>query len=252
MPDEKKTILLVEDEAILALAQKEILVQAGYEVMLAHDGESAVAGVEEAGRIDLVLMDIDLGRALTALGRRRIILQNHDIPVVFLSSHTEPETVNRTEKITSYGYIDKNSGETVLLNSLKMAFRLFSAHSDIRRQKTEIEAANKELAATVEELQATNEQFEAANEALIRSQNEILASRAELSEREAWFRALYEKSPVSIELYGPDGFLTDANRACLAIFGVSDVTHIRDSTSSKIRTSPKISRQSFAAANSEI
>ncbi len=227
MPDEKKTILLVEDEAILALAQKEILVQAGYEVMLAHDGESAVAGVEEAGRIDLVLMDIDLGRGIDGTRAAEIILQNHDIPVVFLSSHTEPETVNRTEKITSYGYIDKNSGETVLLNSLKMAFRLFSAHSDIRRQKTEIEAANKELAATVEELQATNEQFEAANEALIRSQNEILASRAELSEREAWFRALYEKSPVSIELYGPDGFLTDANRACLAIFGVSDVTHIR-------------------------
>jgi hypothetical protein len=34
-------------------------------------------------------------------------------PNCFLSSHTEPEVVEKTEGITSYGYIVKNSGETV-------------------------------------------------------------------------------------------------------------------------------------------
>jgi PAS domain S-box-containing protein len=227
MPDEKKTILLVEDEVILALSQKEILTGAGYEVMLAHDGESAVIKAGETARIDLILMDIDLGRGIDGTQAAGIILQNRDIPVVFLSSHTEPEIVNRTDTITSYGYIDKNSGVTVLLNSLKMAFRLFNAHADIRDRKMEIEAVNKELAATIEELQATNEEFEAANEELLSSQNELLAGKAKLAEREAWFRALYEKSPISIELYGPDGLLADANQACLTVFGVSDVTHIR-------------------------
>ncbi len=227
MPDEKKTILLVEDEAILALSQKEILTKAGYDVLLAHDGESAIASVGETGRIDLILMDIDLGKGIDGTQAAEIILQNRDIPVVFLSSHTEPEIVNRTDRITSYGYIDKNSGVTVLLNSLKMAFRLFKAHSDIRGQKMEIEATNEELAATVEELQATNEEFEAANEELISSQKELLLSKSELADREAWFRALYEKSPISIELYGPDASLIDVNQACLTIFGVSDVTHIR-------------------------
>ncbi len=38
-----------------------------------------------------------------------LILKERDLPVVFLSSHTEPEVVARTEKITSYGYVVKDS-----------------------------------------------------------------------------------------------------------------------------------------------
>jgi PAS domain S-box-containing protein len=56
-----------------------------------------------------------------------IILEQKEIPLVFLSSHTEPDVVEKTEGITSYGYIVKNSGVTVLLASIKMAFRLFEA-----------------------------------------------------------------------------------------------------------------------------
>jgi PAS domain S-box-containing protein len=56
----------------------------------------------------------------------------HDIPVVFLSSHTEREVVERTEGITSYGYIVKHSGEMVLIASIKMAFRLYAAHRELK------------------------------------------------------------------------------------------------------------------------
>jgi DNA-binding NarL/FixJ family response regulator len=55
------------------------------------------------------------------------ILQKRKLPLVFLSSHTEREVVEKTEGITSYGYIVKNSGETVLIASIKMAFRLFES-----------------------------------------------------------------------------------------------------------------------------
>jgi len=48
-----------------------------------------------------------------------------------LSSHTEPEIVSKTERITSYGYVIKNSGETVLIASIKMAFKLHKAHMEI-------------------------------------------------------------------------------------------------------------------------
>ncbi|HNY11767.1 MAG TPA: PAS domain S-box protein, partial [Candidatus Wallbacteria bacterium] len=71
---------------------------------------------------------INLGPGIDGTKAAAIILKKHELPLVFLSSHTDPKVVEKTEKITSYGYIVKNSGETVLIASVKMAFRLFEAN----------------------------------------------------------------------------------------------------------------------------
>ncbi len=122
-----KLILLVEDEAIIAIAQKKTLEKHGYKVITANSGEKAIDVFANDKTIDLVLMDIDLGAGLDGSETAIRMLENRDIPVVFLSSHTEPEVVEKTEKITSYGYVVKNSGITVLDASIKMAFKLFEA-----------------------------------------------------------------------------------------------------------------------------
>jgi len=47
-----------------------------------------------------------------------------------------------------------------------------------------------------------------------------------LKESEAKFKGIYESSPIGVEIYGPDGRLIHANRACLDIFGVTDVEDV--------------------------
>ncbi len=131
----KKVILLVEDEAIIAMMQKASLETYGYEVILASTGEAAVRMANNAPTIDLVLMDVDLGMGINGTTAARAILKTRNIPVVFLSSHTEPEIVGLTEVITSYGYVVKNSGITVLDASIKMAFKLFEAKRFIEDEK---------------------------------------------------------------------------------------------------------------------
>ena len=131
-----KTILLVEDEAIIAMAERTSLEKNGYRVETASSGEKAVEMAGKISGLDLVLMDINLGRGMDGTETARQILARHDIPLVFLSSHTEREMVDRIEGITSYGYIVKNSGETVLMASLAMAFKLFEAKIS-ERQKAE-------------------------------------------------------------------------------------------------------------------
>jgi len=126
-----RTLLLVEDEALIAMAEAKNLQRYGYQVMTVLSGEKAIALLEENPHIDLILMDIDLGRGMNGPEAAEIILGKHDIPVVFLSSHTEPEIVGKTEKITSYGYVVKNSNITVLDASIKMAFKLFEANKTI-------------------------------------------------------------------------------------------------------------------------
>jgi PAS domain S-box-containing protein len=125
--EKHKVILLVEDEAIVAMSEAMTLKKYDYEVITANRGEEAIKIVNSTQRIDLILMDINLGKGIDGPHTAEMILENRDIPIVFLSSHTEREVVEKTEGITSYGYIVKNSGETVLLTSIKMAFRLFEA-----------------------------------------------------------------------------------------------------------------------------
>lgn len=138
-----RSILLVEDEPTTAAIEKAQLEQYGYAVTHVTSGEAAIEYLESAHpRVELILMDIDLGSGWDGPETAVRILQRHDIPIVFLSSHTEKEIVERTEQITSYGYVVKNSGITVLDASIKMAFRLFSESS--RRRSAEAAATSRQ------------------------------------------------------------------------------------------------------------
>lgn len=138
-----RTILLVEDEALIAAVEQLILEKFGYNVLTAETGEIAVSIVNSKPGIDLILMDINLGSGIAGTKAAELILENHDLPLIFLSSHTEREIVEKTEGITSYGYIVKDSGETVLIASIKMAFRLFDALTKEREKEEALRESEK-------------------------------------------------------------------------------------------------------------
>ncbi len=155
MDSNKKTILLVEDEAIIALAEKQMLQKAGYRVIHALSGEKAVrCTADDNTEIDLVLMDIDLGKGIDGTEAAKQILLLRDVPIVFLSSHTEQDYVEKTDRISSYGYVVKNSGEMVLLRSITMAFRLHSANRELRRSNAAISSAERRYRLLFENLTA--------------------------------------------------------------------------------------------------
>lgn len=130
-----KKILLVEDELLIATAEKITLEKHGYEVTIASTGERAIEITVQQPNFDLILMDINLGSGIDGTDAAKEILNQREVPVVFLSSHTDPAVVDKTEKITSYGYIVKNSGETVLLASIRMAFRLFEEKKRVQARE---------------------------------------------------------------------------------------------------------------------
>ncbi len=130
-----KTLLLVEDEKIIAIVERAELERCGYQIIHVTSGEEAIKAVNQySGRIDLILMDIDLGAGIDGTEAAEIILKDIDIPIVFLSSHTEPEVVEKTEKISSYGYVVKNSGIVILDASIKMAFKLNLSKQNEKKQ----------------------------------------------------------------------------------------------------------------------
>jgi PAS domain S-box-containing protein len=138
-----KTILLVEDEALIAMSEKLILERYGYQVRVASNGEKAIEAALSFPEIDLILMDINLGSGMDGTQAAVEILGKRDLPLAFLSSHSEREVVEKTEGITSYGYILKNSGETVLIASVKMAFRLFEAKLNEKAKEEKLRVSDR-------------------------------------------------------------------------------------------------------------
>ncbi|MCX5814689.1 MAG: response regulator [Proteobacteria bacterium] len=139
----QKTILLVEDEALIAVMEREMLERHGFNVILASSGEKAINTVRDTPAIDLILMDINLGRGMDGTEAAEIILKEKNIPILFLSSYTQAEVVQKTEKIASYGYVVKSSGETVLITSIKMAFKLFDAYQRLEEREEALYQAEK-------------------------------------------------------------------------------------------------------------
>jgi PAS domain S-box-containing protein len=146
MTDEgRSTILLVEDEVLISRAEGLDLEKSGYDVLVAPSGERAVELAMAGGRIDLVLMDIDLGPGIDGADAAAAILGGRELPIIFLSSHAEAEIARKVEGIASYGYITKGSGKAVLATSIKMALKLFEANSRIKTELAERRRIEEEL-----------------------------------------------------------------------------------------------------------
>ena len=208
---DKRKILLVEDEAIIAMDQARIIEEFGYRVVTAFDGEEAVVVINTDREIDLVLMDIDLGQGIDGTEAARRILEIRTLPVVFLTSHAEKEMVDRVKNITRYGYVLKNSGKFVLNEAITMAFELYEAHNEAQRHREETEVTNEELRVAIEEMEATNEEFEAANEQLIRSEQDLLESKL-------MFQELFNNMGNGVAIYeavndGEDFVFKEINKA---------------------------------------
>ncbi len=103
----KNKIMIVEDEGIVALQIKTVLEQRGYEVVdTVPSGEEALARIGEA-QPDLILMDMKLQGAMDGVEAADLIRKQHDVPVIFLTAHSDDKTVARAREATPYGYLLK-------------------------------------------------------------------------------------------------------------------------------------------------
>ncbi len=139
-----KTILIVEDEVIIAMKNISFLESSGYNVIYSVDSDSALVNVKKLEYdIDLILMDIDLGRGMNGIDTAKLILDSYDIPIVFLTSFTNPAFLAQLDNLPTYGYVLKNSGTEVLLATMKMAFKLYEAHMATKTKIRVIEISQK-------------------------------------------------------------------------------------------------------------
>jgi len=101
------SIMVVEDESLVALDISERLRSLGYEVpCMLSSGEDAI---RHAGELKpaLVLMDIGLKGDMDGIEAASEIRAQFDIPVVFLTAYQDDKTFKRAAAAKPYGYIYK-------------------------------------------------------------------------------------------------------------------------------------------------
>ena len=113
-------VLIVEDDKIIVNVEKWRLLKLGYEVCGSAGTGAEAMNCVAAMRPDIVLMDINLQGEIDGIEAAGRIKKNFNIPVIFVSSNTDEETISRAKTVNPDGFIRKPFED----NDLRIAIEL--------------------------------------------------------------------------------------------------------------------------------
>ncbi len=118
---EKYKILIVEDEAIIAEDIQYCLEDAErYISVVANTGREALEKVPEF-EPNLILMDIMLTEELDGIETAQAVLEKYDLPIIYLTSFTNKQMLERAKQTAPFGYIVKPFKNRELFATIDMA-----------------------------------------------------------------------------------------------------------------------------------
>lgn len=196
---EEDVILIVDDTPTNLEVLLDLLEAAGFKVVVAEDGESAIALAEYAPP-DLILLDV-LMPGIDGFETCRRLKTNpatQEIPVIFLTAVSDNVDKVKGLNLGAVDYITKP------LNHEEVLARV-NTHVRLQNLTKRLTAQNERLEKEIQQRQQVEEEREQAFIALQRS--------------EARFRRLIESNVIGIIFSKMDGSITDANDAFLQIVG---------------------------------
>jgi len=119
----KATILVVEDERIVASAIKEVLRFMGYEVSGIVDSASEAIASVAAQAPDLVLMDIRLRGESDGVDAALEIQERFGVPVVYVTAYADKAMKQRATLTGPCGYVVKPFSQEELRAAVEAALQ---------------------------------------------------------------------------------------------------------------------------------
>jgi len=77
----------------------------------------------EKSKPDLILMDIYLKDETDGIETAAIIRNKHDIPIIYLTSDSSHETIQRAKITEPFGYLVKPVSEDILLTNVELTLQ---------------------------------------------------------------------------------------------------------------------------------
>ncbi|MDD1685875.1 PAS domain S-box protein [Methanoregula sp.] len=177
----RKSILIVEDEAISAMNLKTTLISLGYRVTgIASSGERAIEMADEETP-DLILMDIHLAGRLSGIEAAEQILVRHSVPVIYVTAYADPGLVNRAKLTKPYGYIIKPYDEREIRTRIEIALYKSEWDRNLLRE------------------------YENLEQRVIERTEDLTQMNAALQKSETRYRLLFERSGEGIFIFEAEG-----------------------------------------------
>jgi diguanylate cyclase (GGDEF)-like protein/PAS domain S-box-containing protein len=133
---EKTRILIVEDEGLIARDIEDMVRNAGYEVAaVVGTGEEAVEKAETT-HPDLILMDIILRGAMDGVEAAEKIREQFNVPVIYLTAHTDENTLERAKLTEPLGYTLKPVEQKELMTVMEMALYKHQMEIKLRERQS--------------------------------------------------------------------------------------------------------------------
>lgn len=203
---DKGTILIVDDSPSHLGVLFSCLTDAGFKVLLAQDGESALERVE-GDRPDVVLLDIIMPGidGFETCRRLKANEPTHDIPVIFMTALAQTSVVVKGFQLGAVDYIIKPAQQEIVVARV-------TTHLTIQRLKHNLREQNAKLQQEIEQRHRAEVALQDANQKLQRLATvdglTQLANRRRFDEflNQAWHILSREQLPLSLLLCDIDYF----------------------------------------------
>jgi PAS domain S-box-containing protein len=133
------TVLIVEDERLVALDLARTVTRFGYQV--AGSASNAADAIEMTINLkpDIVLLDIFLDGDMDGIEAAETIRTRCDIPFIFITASSDPKTLARAKVTQPYGYIIKPFEENAVYTAIETALYKSQAERDVSKGREWLE-----------------------------------------------------------------------------------------------------------------
>jgi PAS domain S-box-containing protein len=138
-------ILIVEDESIVALELQSRLEYLGYSVCgVVATGQGAIDKTAESNP-NIILMDINIKGPFDGVEAAERIKAKYEVPIIFLTAFSDPNTLQRAKITEPYGYITKPFEERELHTTIEIALYKYSIEKKLRDNERRLSTTLKSI-----------------------------------------------------------------------------------------------------------
>lgn len=130
-----KSILIVEDNPIIARDISGILKKKGYAIRGTASSAHETMAILKGGAPDLILMDIILEGDKDGIELAVDISAQYDVPIIYLTAHSDEKTVERAKKTVPYGYVTKPISQQELLLTVEISLYKHQMEMNLKRSE---------------------------------------------------------------------------------------------------------------------
>lgn len=129
------SILIIEDELLIAEMLSEMLSELNYNVIgIANDYDAAINFLNQNTKPNLCLVDINLESSKTGFDLVKVIKEKYQIPFVFLTSYADKKTIQEAINYNPEAYIVKPFNPNDLYTTIEIAKQKIAIEN--KRDKT--------------------------------------------------------------------------------------------------------------------